>query len=143
MEDFCMEECAVPIFKFLILYMYKFRLVQLGAEIEGHIHTTRLKIRILSVLPDLRAHMQWRDILFTFLDDIGGILRKACDHDSDVMHLARAGKLCIEKCLRESSHFIGHSRKDAREMLYHNHFWFGEYNSGESKLQVSNSDYSQ
>ena len=75
-----------------------------------------------TVFSGLGAHLQWRDVLLTFLDDIGNLLRKACDHGSDAMHL-RAAQVMCRKCLRESSHFMGHSSKDTREMLYHNHFW--------------------
>ena len=42
---------------------------------------------------DFRAHLQWRDVLLIFLDDIGDVLRKACDHDSDVMCLAQAAQV--------------------------------------------------
>ena len=63
---------------------------QLGADIESGSLTTILKIRMLSVFPDLRTHLHRKDALLTFIDDIGGARRKACDHDSDAMHLARA-----------------------------------------------------
>ena len=76
MEDICIEECVIPILRFVW---------QLGADIEGGIHTTKLKIRILSVFPDLRAHLQWRAVLLTFLDDIGDNLIKAYDRNSDTM----------------------------------------------------------
>ena len=52
-----MEECVIPIFKLSDLaHMYKVCLAQLGADIEGGVDTTRLNIRILSVLPDLGAY---------------------------------------------------------------------------------------
>ena len=60
MEDFCLEECVIPIFKLSVALMYKVCLAQLGTDIEGHIHNTRLKI---GVSPDLRPHLQWRDVL--------------------------------------------------------------------------------
>ena len=89
MEDFCMEEYVIPIFKLSgQAHMYEVCLAQLGADIEGCIHTTRLKIRTLSVFPDLGAHLQWNDVLLSFLDDIGDVLRMECNLDSDAMHLA-------------------------------------------------------
>ena len=57
--------------------MYKIRLEQLGADIVGRIHTSRLKERLLSVLPDLQAHSQGKCIILTFDEDIGSALRKA------------------------------------------------------------------
>ena len=70
--------------------MYKTRLEQLGVVIEGRVHTSRLKLRLLSVFPDVTAHLQGRNVMLSFDDDIGGALTKACDHDSDhdAMHLA-------------------------------------------------------
>ena len=57
MKDFCMEQCVIPIFKLSALaHLYKFCLAQFGADIEGRIHTTRLKIRILSMFTDIRPH---------------------------------------------------------------------------------------
>ena len=40
MEDFCMEECVIP--NLLIMHKYTIYRAQLDADIEGHIHTTRL-----------------------------------------------------------------------------------------------------
>ena len=57
MEDFRMEERVAPILKFSDLaHMYMVHLEQLGADIEGRICSTRLKIRLLSVFLDLGAH---------------------------------------------------------------------------------------
>ena len=72
MEDFRMEGSVAPIFKLADLaHLYKLRLEQLGVVIEGHVHTSRLKLRLLSVFPDLRAHLQGRNVMLLFDDDIG------------------------------------------------------------------------
>ena len=95
-EDFRMEESIAPVFKLADLaQLYKTRLEQLGVVTDGHVHTSRLKVRLLSVFPDLRAHLQGRSMMLSFDDDIGGALRKACSHDSDhdAMHLVRAAKI--------------------------------------------------
>ena len=40
MEDFCMNESVIPMFKLSgLAYMYKVRLAQLDADIEGRIHS--------------------------------------------------------------------------------------------------------
>ena len=70
--------------------MYKTRLEQLGASVDGRIHTSRLKIRLLAALPNLKAHSQGRDVLLTF--DVGNAIKKACDHDNDAMLLAQAAQ---------------------------------------------------
>ncbi|KAG0693362.1 hypothetical protein GWK47_027539 [Chionoecetes opilio] len=94
MEDMHADEDNAPVFKLLdVASLYKTRLEQLGATVTNRIHTTRLKDRLLFVLPDLRAHSQGRDTLLLFEKDIGPALKKACDHDSDAMHLVRAAQV--------------------------------------------------
>uniref|UniRef100_UPI00358E360E uncharacterized protein n=1 Tax=Myxine glutinosa TaxID=7769 RepID=UPI00358E360E len=93
MEETRGADCA-PVFKLADLGdLYKVRLEQLGATEGQRIHTTRLKNRLLAVFPDLRAHSQGRDTLLTFQGDIGNALKKACDYDSDAMHLVRAAEV--------------------------------------------------
>ena len=64
----------------------------------NRIHSTRLKIRLLSALPDLTAHVQGREIL-TFEEDIGLALVKACDGYSDAVHLMRAAQVIRKELL--------------------------------------------
>ena len=53
MEDMRGDDCA-PVFKLADLGdMYTVRLEQLGVTVETRIHTTRLKMRLLSVFRDL------------------------------------------------------------------------------------------
>ncbi|KAK1895105.1 Coiled-coil domain containing protein 25 [Dissostichus eleginoides] len=73
------------------------RLEQLGLTVEKQIHTTRLKKRLLSALPQLRAHSQGRDTLLSFEKDIGPALMMACLHDSDAMHLMRAAQVVLKE----------------------------------------------
>ena len=90
MEDMRDEE-SVSVFKRTgIVSLYKKRLQQLGVTVGNRIHSTGLKIRLLSALPDLTAHVQGMEILLTFEEDIGLALIKACDGDSDAVHLMRA-----------------------------------------------------
>ena len=79
--------------------LYKKRLQQLGVTVGNGIHSTRLKIRLLSALPDLTAHVQGREILLTFEEDIGLALIKACDGDSDAVHLMRAAQVIRKELL--------------------------------------------
>ena len=110
MEDFRMEKGITPVFKLADLaHLYKTRLEQLGVVIEGRVHTSRLKLRLLSVFPDLTAHLQGRNVMLSFDDDIGGALMKACDHDSDhdAMHLARAAKVVRREMFKQNFKFNG------------------------------------
>ena len=71
MEEMRGDEDSAPIFKLTdIAKLYKVRLEQLGVTVSNRIHTTRLKNRLLSELPDLRAYSVGRDILLTFEKDI-------------------------------------------------------------------------
>lgn len=85
--------------------MYKTRVEQLGASVDGRIHTSRLKIRLLAVLPDLKAHSQGRDVLLTF--DVGNAIKKACDHDSEAMKLAQAAQVVRREMFDKKFHFDG------------------------------------
>lgn len=106
MEDTRKEEGIIPTFKLSDLAcMYKTRLEQLGTSVDGRIHTSRLKIRLQAVLPDLKAHSQGRDVLLTF--DVGNAIRKACDHDSDAIQLARAAQVVRREMFDKKFHFDG------------------------------------
>ena len=92
------EESIAPVFKLTDLaQLYKTRLEQLGGDISGRIHVSRLKLRLLSVLPNLKAIMQGKNVVLTFEDDIGCAILKACDHDNDsdsnAMHLVQAARI--------------------------------------------------
>ena len=53
-EDMHADEDNVPVFNLSnVANLYKTRLEQLGSMVTNKIHTTRLKNRLLSVLPDL------------------------------------------------------------------------------------------
>ena len=82
-----------------IVILYKKRLEQLGVTVGNRIHNTRLKVRLLSTLPDLTAHVQERGILLTFKEDIGLTLIEACDGDSDAVHLMRAAQVIRKELL--------------------------------------------
>ncbi|KAJ8380702.1 hypothetical protein SKAU_G00014800 [Synaphobranchus kaupii] len=107
MEERRSDDCA-PVFKLADQGdLYQVRLEQLGATVGNRIHTTRLKNRLLSELPDLMAHSQGRDTLLTFQDDIGDALKKACDHDSDAMHLVRAAQVVRKEMFATKFNFDG------------------------------------
>ena len=111
-EDFRAEESIAPVFKLADLaQMYKTRLEQLGVEIDGRVHTSRLKLRLLSVIPNLRATTQGRNVMLSFDDDIGDALQKACDYDCyndhDAMDLVRAAKVVRREMFKQKYSFDG------------------------------------
>ena len=68
---------------------------QLGADVEGRIHISRLKERLLSVLPDLQACSQGKCIILTSDKDTGSALRKAWNNDDNnyAIHLAHTAQM--------------------------------------------------
>jgi len=82
-EDRISDEDSAFVFKLTdIAELYQVRLQQLGVTVKKRIHTTRLKNRLLTAIPDLRAYSQGRDTLLSFANHTGPALMKACDHDS-------------------------------------------------------------
>ena len=59
------------------------KLQQLGANLPTHMHTTRLKERILTYIPDLREFRDGRNIVLAFDDDIGNFLSCHLQSNSD------------------------------------------------------------
>lgn len=108
MEEASSDEDNAPVFKLADLaQLYKVRLEQLGVVVENRVHTTRLKNRLLSELPDLQAHTQGKDVLLTLKKDVGPALRKACDHDSEAMHLVRAAQVVRQEMFDTTFSFDG------------------------------------
>ena len=94
---------------------YKTKLEQLDTTVTNRTHTTRVRDIVLSVLPDLRAHSQGRDILLLFEKDLGSALMKACDHDSDSMHLVRAAEVVRREMLETRFTFDGAFQADSQK----------------------------
>ena len=77
-----------------LVELYQSRMQQLGVKFDTRVHSTRLKQRLLAQYPDIHAHTKGRGVLLVFEQDVGGVLTKACelDSDNDVVHLARAAQ---------------------------------------------------
>ena len=107
MEDLQKEDIA-PVFKLTDLtQMYKNRLEQLGVVVDGRIHSSRLKDRLLSALPDLQAHLQGNSVILSFNEDFIVALTKACDFDDDAMHLVRAAQIVRKEVFEKKNLFDG------------------------------------
>ena len=63
--------------------LYSSRFKDIEMEDEGCLHTTHLKVRLLSYFPDMRAHSHGREVLLMFHKDIGLAIQKAYDGDFD------------------------------------------------------------
>ena len=83
-EETRQDEETAPVFSLSdLVHLYQSRMEQLGVHLDTRVHSTRLKQRLLSQFPDMRAHTKGRDILMAFEEDIGGALDKALELDSD------------------------------------------------------------
>ena len=110
MEETCKDDLIAPVFKLKDLtVLYGNRLNQLGTNISGRVHSTKLKDRILAYFPDIEAHKQGRDVVLIYNKDIGSALRKACEHDADddAIHLAKAAKIVRRDMFKLKNKFNG------------------------------------
>ena len=110
MEETCKDDLIAPVFKLKDLtVLYGKRLNQLGTNISGRVHSTKLKDRILAYFPDIEAHKQGRDVVLIYNKDIGSALRKACEHDADddAIHLAKAAKIVRRDMFKLKNKFNG------------------------------------
>ena len=124
LEDMSSDEDSAPVFKMIdITKLYTGRLKQLGLTVEARIHTTRLKNRLLSALPDLRPHSHGRDILLSFEKDIGPALMMASHPDSDAMHLMRAAQVVRKEIFDSKFCFDGAFQANCSRRLCQHPFW--------------------
>ena len=75
--------------------MYNARLKEIDPTFSGKAHTTRLKERLQTLIPDLRAQPQGREVVLMFNTEIGKAIKIACAHsaDKEAMDLVRAAKI--------------------------------------------------
>ena len=74
-----------------------------------YVHSTKLKDKILSYFQDMEAHKTGQDMMLMFNSDIGCVLTKACeyDSDSDAICLARAAKIVRREMFKMKKQFLG------------------------------------
>ncbi len=109
-EDSRMDDLVAPVFKLTdLVNLYSTRLKQLGTDVIGHIHSTKLKDRILAYFQDMEAHKQGRDVVLISNKDIGSALSKACEYDADndAVHLARAANIVRRDMFKMKNQFSG------------------------------------
>ena len=104
------DNLIAPIFYLSdLVNLYSKRLEQLGCNVTGRVHSTRLKNRILSYFPEMEAHSQGNKVILAFKDDVGSALRNKSDidADSDAIHLARAAKIVRREMFKVKMGFNG------------------------------------
>lgn len=95
-EAYLDSENEIPLFKLAdLVKMYSSSLQQLGIIINGRVHSTDLKNRILASIDDLTSYKKGRDVFLVFNSDIGSALVNACDldYDDEAAILAKAANI--------------------------------------------------
>ena len=88
-----------------IVHLYRQRLEQFGVK-ASDVNSTRLKNKLLELVPELEAHKQGRDVLLAFQSDIGLALSKASEYKEAII-LGKAGKILWRHMLDHKSIFYG------------------------------------
>ena len=93
---------------------YSVRLTQLGVDSDQQVHATRLKNRLTTHIPKLRAISNGREVLLYFDEEIGDLLSDNLfqDHDSDAMCLMRAANIVRRDILDHKYCFQGSFEPD-------------------------------
>ena len=118
MEESALDDDTVPVYKLSdLIKLYTERLRQLGVEVSGRINSTRFKNRLLTAVPDLRAHVGGKEVLLTYDIDIGAAITFACENffDSDAIILAKAAKIVRRELFEQKQKFNGSFSKDCQK----------------------------
>ena len=77
--------------------------------VNGCVHTTRLKERILAYFPDMETHMLVREVVLVCNKDVGLAVRKACesDADNDAVHLVKIANIVSRDIFKMKRQFSG------------------------------------
>ena len=117
-EECHLEDETAPVFRLAdLVSLYKSRMEVYGVALDYRVNSTRLKERLMSRIPSLRAQNRGRDILLAFDEDFGEALNKACqqDSDSDAIHLARAAQIVRRDMFNNAHPFSGHFTEDCQK----------------------------
>ena len=117
-EDSQKDSLVAPVFKLAdLVNLYATRLKQLGTDVVGRVHSTKLKDRILGYFQEMEAHKKGRDMILIFNKDVGAALKKACDHDADndAVHLARAANIVRRDMFKHRNQFDGSFQANCQE----------------------------
>ena len=112
---------VLPLFKLSDLSkMYSRTLESLGLSIEGRIHSTRLKHRIMAQFEDLREYKDGREVILAFNSEVGEALTCAAsiDYDDEGDILAEAARIIRRDVLNfNTSNFNGQFEPNCQQTL--------------------------
>ena len=117
-EDAKYDQTVSPVFQMTeLISMYSDRLKQLGIDIPT-IHSTRLKDKILTNIPDLQTHKEGRTNVLALNADVAPALKEACDDDdfdSDLNQIHKTAKRIRKDIYNMSTRFTGSFSSDCQE----------------------------
>ena len=106
--------------------LYEHRLKEQNPGFPGNVNTTRLKERLILLVPDLKAQTQGREVMQMFTADIGQAITLACyntdDDDDDAIHLARAAQILRKDILPRNMLLTAHLSLGVNGMLFRKAF---------------------
>lgn len=114
---------SITVFKLADLAnMYTTRMEQLGADTKVRVHTTRLKERLLSHVPELEAYKTGRDIFLGFKEDLALPLNKVVMMKQSILPKQQvlSGEII---CYSQNVHLMVPSNLTARLSPYQQHYY--------------------
>lgn len=89
--------------------MYSYRLTEVGVELPERVNSTRLKERILSMIPDLTSQSQGRDVILIFQAGTGEAIKNAYsnDWDGDAFHFVWSAHFVRREIFEDTYTFSG------------------------------------
>lgn len=117
-QDALKDKDTTPVFQLSELKkLYVDRVDQLGGD-PSVVHSTRLKEKILSYIPQLEAYNEGRNVLFVASENVGKSLRRSCQlgDESEAVLLSRAANIIRQDMLRKKCEpFSGSFTEDCQE----------------------------
>ena len=106
-ENFCEAEDDAPVFSMPFLSrLYSSSVKKLGLE-DGNVHSTRLRNKLLEIIPGLTSAVQDRETVLMFDKDIGEAVKRACKESSEAVHLSKAAQQIRRDILQSRKGFDG------------------------------------
>ena len=106
-----------PVFRLRdLMAMYQSRLIQMGTA-EARPNSTRLKEALTTIVPGLQAHVEGRNILLMFEEDVGHGIHAACNQtmESDAVILTKAAEIVRRDMFDNRYEFNGSFQEDCQK----------------------------
>lgn len=137
------ESKSMSLFKMSELCkVYDSQFRELHCSYNKKVHTTRLKERLLHMVPNLQAQRQGKETVLIFDTDVSSLLNFARTLDDDAFHLARAAQIvrkdilskdyCFDGTVKASADVVPESLRALTGMIMHGNV------SGSTLTEISN-----